>query len=100
VVESGRIDAAAYDPALGRITFGTDVELVGGAGVVIEAVSEHLGLKLEVLTKVAASPDVDALIASNPSSIPIAQLAAAVPDRERVLGLHFSRPCPRRSWWR
>jgi 3-hydroxybutyryl-CoA dehydrogenase len=36
----------------------------------------------------------DALIASNTSSIPIAQLAAAIPEPHRVLGLHFFSPVP------
>jgi 3-hydroxybutyryl-CoA dehydrogenase len=34
------------------------------------------------------------LIASNTSSIPIAQLAQALPHPERVLGLHFFSPVP------
>ena len=36
----------------------------------------------------------DSIIASNTSSIPIAQLAAATARRERVIGLHFFSPVP------
>ena len=36
----------------------------------------------------------DAILASNTSSIPIAQLAAATQGPERVLGLHFFSPVP------
>jgi 3-hydroxybutyryl-CoA dehydrogenase len=36
----------------------------------------------------------DAIVASNTSSIPIAELARPISDPERVLGLHFFSPVP------
>jgi 3-hydroxybutyryl-CoA dehydrogenase len=61
---------------------------------VIEAVPENAELKAAILAQVAGIVSEQALIASNTSSIPIAQLAAGVAKAERVLGLHFFSPVP------
>ena len=63
--------------------------------IVIEAVFERADLKREVLTKVAAVARPGTPIASNTSSIPISDLAAAVPDPSCMLGLHFFSPVER-----
>src|SRR6185503_10685933 len=55
---------------------------------------ENAELKVNILAQVAGIVSEDALIASNTSSIPIAQLAAGLPRPDRVLGLHFFSPVP------
>jgi 3-hydroxybutyryl-CoA dehydrogenase len=80
-------------PALeSRIEWTTDVEALAPCQLVIEAVTEDAEEKTSVFQYLGTTLDSDALIASNTSSIPIAQLAAATPHRERVLGLHFFSP--------
>jgi 3-hydroxybutyryl-CoA dehydrogenase len=61
---------------------------------VVEAVPENAELKANILAQVAGIVSEEALIASNTSSIPVAQLAAGLPRPERVLGLHFFSPVP------
>jgi 3-hydroxybutyryl-CoA dehydrogenase len=51
-------------------------------------------VKTRVLAEVAEAVSPQTVIASNTSSIPIAQLAAAVTAPERVIGLHFFSPVP------
>jgi 3-hydroxybutyryl-CoA dehydrogenase len=85
-------DAAAH--LLEQIEFTTDVDDLAGVDLVVEAVPENVELKTSVLAGLAQVVGPDTLIASNTSSIPIAQLAAAVPDPTRVLGLHFFSPVP------
>jgi 3-hydroxyacyl-CoA dehydrogenase/enoyl-CoA hydratase/3-hydroxybutyryl-CoA epimerase len=65
------------------------------ADVVIEAVFENLQVKQALLTAVAAKAKPDAILATNTSSIPIEQIAAALPDPSRLIGLHFFNPVPR-----
>ena len=79
---------------LEQIRFTLDVSELADADLVIEAVPEDVDLKTRVLADVAEVVDPQTLIASNTSSIPIAQLAASVPDPARVLGLHFFSPVP------
>jgi 3-hydroxybutyryl-CoA dehydrogenase len=94
VRDSGKIEAAEYDEVLGRITYTERVEDLADADLVIEAVPENIELKTAILGQVAGVVSEDALIASNTSSIAIAQLAGTLPNPERVLGLHFFSPVP------
>jgi 3-hydroxybutyryl-CoA dehydrogenase len=57
-------------------------------------VPEQEELKLEVMHLIDEVVDDRAIVASNTSSIPIAQLANAIRRPERVLGLHFFSPVP------
>jgi 3-hydroxybutyryl-CoA dehydrogenase len=91
-VRRGTIDASDGANAFERVAFTRDLDVLAGAEIVIEAVPEQLALKSVVLAEAAAMASPDALIASNTSSIPIAQLAAGLPAPERVLGLHFFSP--------
>jgi 3-hydroxybutyryl-CoA dehydrogenase len=90
----GKLDAAGRDAIIGRIEFTTELGDLRDTDLVIEAVPEDTGLKCAVLADVADRVRPDAIIASNTSSIPIAQLAAGVPHPERVIGLHFFSPVP------
>jgi 3-hydroxybutyryl-CoA dehydrogenase len=93
-VEGGKLDEAHAHTARGRISFATEIDAVGAADLVIEAVPESEDLKIRVMKEIAAVAKPEALIASNTSSIPIAQLGTAVHEPERVLGLHFFSPVP------
>ncbi len=92
--ERGKIDDGEYEEILARITFTDALEDIADADLVVEAVPENADLKAAILAQVAGIVSEDALIASNTSSIPIAQLAAGLPRPERVLGLHFFSPVP------
>jgi 3-hydroxybutyryl-CoA dehydrogenase len=93
-MKRGKLDAAERDDALRRLTVTSDLEDIAGADLVIEAVPEIVDLKLSLLTTIHGIVSDDAIIASNTSSIPIAQLASVVTPRERVVGLHFFSPVP------
>ena len=77
-----------------RIGWITEWQALREADLLIEAVPEILELKVEIMAQIEEIADGQALIASNTSSIPIAQLAAPVSHRERVVGLHFFSPVP------
>ena len=76
-----------------RVTYTTRLHDLAAADALIEAVSEDAELKASVFTEIDALPDAQ-FIASNTSSIPIAELASHTSQRERVLGLHFFSPVP------
>lgn len=80
-----------------RLTTSTDVAAFADRDVVVEAVPEDLALKTDALARVEAVLGDDAAIASNTSSIGIAQLAAALARPARLLGLHFFNPVPASS---
>jgi 3-hydroxybutyryl-CoA dehydrogenase len=93
-VSRGKVSEESADALLERIGFTVHLHELADVDLVVEAVPEDVNLKTAVLAEVAEVVEPDAVIASNTSSIPIAQLAAAVPDPTRVLGLHFFSPVP------
>jgi 3-hydroxybutyryl-CoA dehydrogenase len=93
-VERGKVDKDEAAGILNRIAYTERLEEIADADLVIEAVPENAELKANILGQVAGLVSADALIASNTSSIPIAQLAAGLDRPERVLGLHFFSPVP------
>lgn len=93
-VKGGKLSEDAMGSALERITVADSIGGVGGVDLVIEAVPEELDLKLKVMREIEGAAGSDAVIASNTSSIPIAELAAVFDRPERVCGLHFFGPVP------
>ena len=93
-LERGKIEPDVRAAALERIRLTTELEDVGGTDLVIEAVPEDARLKVEVMRALDGVVAEEAIVASNTSSIPIAELAAGVRRPERVLGLHFFSPVP------
>jgi 3-hydroxybutyryl-CoA dehydrogenase len=65
---------------------------LSGAEVVIEAVHEHLGVKQQLFGEMERAAPPDALLATNTSSLSVADIAAAVQDPSRVVGIHFFNP--------
>ncbi|WP_019179392.1 3-hydroxyacyl-CoA dehydrogenase family protein [Microbacterium yannicii] len=67
---------------------------LAGCSLVIEAVPEQRELKHAALAHAEEVLDDAAVLATNTSSIPISDLAAALARPERFLGLHFFNPVP------
>ncbi|MGH3376776.1 MAG: 3-hydroxyacyl-CoA dehydrogenase family protein [Actinoallomurus sp.] len=92
--ERGKLDA---DPGevLARITVVTGIdELPAGADLVVEAVPEAPELKVRVLAAAERAVGAGTVLASNTSSLSIAELGAALADPERFVGMHFFNPVP------
>jgi len=64
----------------------------GNVDLVIEAVFEDIAVKHNVLQVVEQLIPGDAVVASNTSTIPIAEIAKGLQRRDRVLGMHFFSP--------
>jgi 3-hydroxybutyryl-CoA dehydrogenase len=93
-VDRGKLEPGKRDAALGRITFISELKDVEGSDLVIEAVPENLELKTAIMRSLDEIVGQNTILASNTSSIPIAQLGGAVRNPARVLGLHFFSPVP------
>jgi len=93
-VARGNIVAAAVEPALGRIRYGTDLAAVGDADLVIEAATENADVKRAIFSKVVPLLRQQALLATNTSSISITRLAASTDRPDKFMGMHFMNPVP------
>ena len=67
-------------------------DAVDGADLIVEAVVERPDVKAAVYAAIEAAAADDAVIATNTSSIPIAELAAGLQHPERFLGMHWFVP--------
>jgi 3-hydroxybutyryl-CoA dehydrogenase len=91
-VEKGRAEQADADAVRGRIQGTTDYGDLAECGLVIEAITEDLGLKLDMWREVDRIVKDDAHFATNTSSLPVVDQAVATGRPERFLGLHFFNP--------
>jgi len=73
---------------------GSIEEAVADADYIAEAVPESPAIKEPVLRRISDAAPPTAIIASNTSAIPIAELAAFVTNPERFLGVHWMNPAP------
>ena len=91
-VEKGRMEQGDADAVRGRITGTLDYSDLAGCDLVIEAITEDLGLKLEMWREVDQIAKPEAVFATNTSSLPVIDQAAATSRPERFLGLHYFNP--------
>jgi 3-hydroxybutyryl-CoA dehydrogenase len=92
-VELGKVSPAERDAALARLQPIDTLEAAcSGADCVIEAVPEMLDLKREIFEIVDRNVPEHALLATNTSSLPVAEIATAVGDGSRLVGMHFFNP--------
>lgn len=85
------VEAAAIRDA---ITGTVSVDDLADAEVVIEAVTEDLGVKHSILSSIAAVVGDDVPLLTNTSALSVGEIAAGVPGPSRVAGFHFFNPAP------
>ncbi len=93
--DRGRITPQACEEACHRLSGASDIDSLTSMArmeAVIEAVVEDITVKSGVFRRLGEVCRGDALLASNTSSLPLSDLAAASGRPERVIGLHFFNP--------
>jgi 3-hydroxybutyryl-CoA dehydrogenase len=91
-VEKGKLEQADADAARGRISPTLDYRELAGCDLVIEAITEDLGLKLEMWRELDGIVQPEAWLATNTSSLAVVDQAVATSRPDRFLGLHFFNP--------
>lgn len=81
--------------ALANISTFNDITAgVKDCGLVVEAATENVDLKLKIFQQIDAAASEDAILATNTSSISITKIAAATKRAHQVIGMHFMNPVP------
>ena len=95
MVAKERITEADKLKTISNIITYTDVkDGVTGCDLVVEAATENVTLKLNIFKQLGEICGDNVVLATNTSSISITQIAAEVPNPERVIGMHFMNPVP------
>jgi 3-hydroxyacyl-CoA dehydrogenase / enoyl-CoA hydratase / 3-hydroxybutyryl-CoA epimerase len=88
----GVFDRREAARVIGRVTGGADLAGFSHADLVIEAVFEEVDTKRRVIAELEKVVREDAVIASNTSALPIAEIARDARAPERIVGMHFFSP--------
>lgn len=93
-VGKGKLDPAAREEALARITFTTALDAFADRDLVIEAIVESLDAKNELFGYLDGVCPEETIFATNTSSLTVTDMAAATARPDRFVGLHFFNPVP------
>ena len=93
-VGKGKLDPAAREEALARITFTTSLDAFADRDLVIEAIIESLDAKNELFGHLDGVCPEETIFATNTSSLTVTDMAAATARPDRFVGLHFFNPVP------
>jgi 3-hydroxybutyryl-CoA dehydrogenase len=91
-VEKGKSTQEDADAVRGRIQGTVDYNDLAECDLVIEAITEDLGRKLEMWKQVDAIVKPDAIFASNTSSLAVIDQAASTSRPSQFVGLHYFNP--------
>lgn len=93
-VEKERISGADKTDTLNRLTSSTKLQDAQSCDLVIEAIVENMDVKTKVFAELDEIAPRHAILASNTSSLPITEIAAATKRPDQVIGMHFMNPVP------
>ncbi len=93
-VQKERMTGEERDEVLSRLTPSTDLNNASKVDIVIEAAIENMEIKSKLFADLDKIAPEHAILATNTSSLPITEIAAATNRPEKVIGMHFMNPVP------
>ena len=93
-VEKGKKTDLEVKEIIGRILYIDQLESVANAQLIIEAIIEDLAIKASVFKTLEGIVSEECIIATNTSSLAVTELAAALKNPSRCIGIHFFNPAP------
>ncbi len=94
MIKKEKITEDQKKETLSNISTSTDLSVAKGSQLVIEAVTEDLGVKLDIFDKLENICPPEVIFASNTSSLPITELASSTKRPAQFIGMHFMNPVP------
>lgn len=93
-IAKGRMTEVEKSEVLGRLKKSTRLKDAGNMDLIIEAVIENMTIKRALFMELDELTPPHTILASNTSSLPITEIAAATKRPEKVIGMHFMNPVP------
>ncbi len=94
LVKKGKMSDEDKSAIMGRIKGTLELSDLKDVDFVVEAVIEDLDLKKDVFKQLDELTRDDVILATNTSSLPITEIAAATKRPDKVIGMHFFNPAP------
>lgn len=94
MVSKGTISDSEASSIRARVNGSTEVRQLAACELVIEAATERLQIKQDILKALDGIVRSDAIIATNTSSVSVTKLGAVLAHPSRFVGLHFFNPVP------
>ncbi len=91
-VSKGKMTDQQMEDTRALVMQTTDLQKFDDCDIVIEAIAEDLGVKIDHFKQLDAILPQHAILASTTSSMPVIGLAAATSRPEQVIGMHFFNP--------
>ena len=94
-ITKGLLSEIQKKETLQNISTNTSIEQgVQKAGLVVEAATENMDLKLKIFEQIDKSAPQECILATNTSSISITRIASVTTRPQKVIGMHFMNPVP------
>lgn len=93
-IEKQRMEEREKNSILAKIERSSALQDAAEADMVIEAVVEKMSVKRNIFVQLDEFARDHTILASNTSSLPITEIAAATDRPEKVIGMHFMNPVP------
>ncbi|WP_404429783.1 3-hydroxybutyryl-CoA dehydrogenase [Sutcliffiella horikoshii] len=93
-VDKGRMTEDEKAAVLSRLQTTTAFEDAKHVDIVIEAAVENMDIKKKIFAELDQHAPAHTILATNTSSLPITEIAAATGRPEKVIGMHFMNPVP------
>lgn len=93
-VDKGRMTEEEKNDILSKFIHSTTLQDSQKVDIVIEAAVENMEIKSKIFKELDVYAPAHAILASNTSSLPITEIAAATNRPEKVIGMHFMNPVP------
>ncbi|WP_226669211.1 3-hydroxybutyryl-CoA dehydrogenase [Metabacillus litoralis] len=94
LVEKGKMTEIQKNETQQRLTTSVDLGNASSVDLVIEAIVEKMEIKTKLFKELDKLTPDHTILATNTSSLPITEIAAATNRPEKVIGMHFMNPVP------
>jgi 3-hydroxybutyryl-CoA dehydrogenase len=94
LVSKGRLSPEGAEKASAGLRAASNLNELSGAGIVIEAILEDLGVKRQLFSDLEKIVGENCIFATNTSSLSVSAIAASLKDPQRMVGMHFFNPAP------
>ena len=94
LVEKGKIEENEAKSILANINWTVELAEVSQSDLVVEAIVENMEIKQKLFSQMESLVAEDCILATNTSSLSVAEITSACNNPSRILGIHFFNPVP------